>query len=55
MVKASRKNRHLISITDLTVEEIEKIFSLAVELKRSPADYRSRTLTMRFGAAMLTT
>ena len=49
MTKAAKKNRHLISITDLTVEEIEKIFSLAVELKLSPADYRNRLAGKMFG------
>ncbi|HLD50621.1 MAG TPA: ornithine carbamoyltransferase [bacterium] len=47
--KTSKKNKHLISITDLTVEEIEKIFALAVELKRSPADYRARLAGKMFG------
>ena len=48
-VKTTKKNKHLISITDLTVEEIEKIFSLAVALKRSPADYRGRLAGQMFG------
>ena len=49
MAKISKKDRHLISVTDLTVEEIEKIFALAVELKRSPSNYRDRLAGKMFG------
>ena len=49
MAETSKKNKHLISITDLKVEEIEKILSLAVELKISPANYRDRLAGKMFG------
>jgi len=34
-------NRHLISINDLTFEDVEKIFDLAKDVKHHPAGYRS--------------
>jgi ornithine carbamoyltransferase len=41
--------KHLISITDLSAEEIEKIFALALELKRSPEKFRTRLQGQMFG------
>ena len=36
------KGKDLISIHDLTLEEIEEIFDLARRMKETPADFSSR-------------
>ena len=43
------KKRHLISIADLTVQDIEKIFALARRIKKSPEKYRSSLQGKMFG------
>ena len=44
-----KKANHLISIDDLSRQEIEKIFSLAGKLKRSPQSYRDALGGRTFG------
>lgn len=41
--------KHLISIEDLDIEDIEKIFSLASKLKREPQKFRTRLQGQMFG------
>ena len=44
-----KKSKHLISVDDLSAGEIEKIFSLAQKIKRSPRSYRDTLGGKMFG------
>lgn len=45
----SPKKRHLISVDDLSAEEIERIFSLAQKIKRSPRSFQGSLQGRMFG------
>lgn len=48
-MKKQGKAAHLISIDDLSISEIEKVMSLAADLKRSPVSYRNALQGKMFG------